>query len=575
MLRSYGVKLVVSRTDAAYDSLAEGLAVANAAMNDGIYFTHSNRVAKAIGFATTPKLICVCSILFLAASGCRQNTLTTNSKPSKSFAYVHSAAQRGKIVYNVKYQPQTVVFDEPATERAFRRVSLDGATYVLVESEPAVRELKPGSVLFLYGVALRKVTAVHTQGSYAVVSTTQAELTDAIRDGEITWQVPIDFSQGASQAFPRKAAASLFDFVSPTVWAAAPEPPGVHFEGSILDFDFDVGFVPEGKDRLKLDIGLKTSKLNGAVIQLNGDGYVQNLTSIGKISISGGSVKEADFATEGFNGKVEFTWTAQQQNIPGVSAVLRETKIHIPGASWEYPLVLGGLPFIFELSASIIVHPALTSQGSFSTGEFTISYSGSEGFKSSEGGTSGEGAVENTQEIKHDTSIFGIGPAGFVAALELPRAELALGIMSPSRLAEHDASGSYDLIAGLAPGGMDFKYTKIAQLGELIEELALPVKPFAYFDVVTSASMVTSGMTGTMPLPGAVLQVPCENAHLVVAANVGVGAKIGFPLPHSVTSALGPVVPHQATFEPFEAAMNIYKKETVAYKNGKKCLGDP
>jgi ribulose 1,5-bisphosphate synthetase/thiazole synthase len=183
--------------------------------------------------------------------------------------------------------------------------------------------------------------------------------------------------------------------------------------------------------------------------------------------------------------------------------------------------------------------------------------------------------VENTQEIKHDTSIFGIGPAGFVAALELPRAELALGIMSPSRLAEHDASGSYDLIAGLAPGGMDFKYTKIAQLGELIEELALPVKPFAYFDVVTSASMVTSGMTGTMPLPGAVLQVPCENAHLVVAANVGVGAKIGFPLPHNVTSALGPIVPHQATFEPFEAAMNIYKKETVAYKNGKKCLGDP
>ena len=109
----------------------------------------------------------------------------------------------------MKYQPQTVVFDVAATERAFRGVSHDGSTYFLDASEPAVRQLKPGSVLFLYGVALRKVTALQTQGSEVVVSTTQAELTDAIRDGQINGKSPL-ISPGASQA-STSATSGLFD----------------------------------------------------------------------------------------------------------------------------------------------------------------------------------------------------------------------------------------------------------------------------------------------------------------------------------------------------------------------------
>jgi hypothetical protein len=504
------------------------------------------------------------------ASGCSQNGETVAPRASKNFAYVNYAAKRGKIVYNVKYQPETVVFDEAATERAFRSASSDGSTYVLDASEPAVRQLKPGSVLFLYGVALRRVTSLQTQGSSVVVSTTQAELTDAIRDGDIQWQVPVDFTAGASNAPPGHAAtSSLYDLFAPPVWAAEPESKGLQFEGSFLDFDFGVKFIPESIDRIKLDMDLKTTKLGGAVVELKGDGYVQHLTSIGKILISNGQLNELDFQNDGFNGKIEFIWTAQQQTAP---RVIKAMKIRIPGASWEYPLIIGGLPFILEVSAAIIVHPALTSANSFSTGEFTVSYDVASGLKTTKGGTTGEGGGKSAQTISHNTSIFGIGANGFVAALELPRVELALGFMSPSTLVDPGLP-HMDLIRGLAPTSnfsMNVIYTKLSQAGEL----AFPIKPFAYFDMITSASTVTSGMTGTVPMPGAVLQVPCESAQLIVAANVGVGAKIGFPLPHSLGHALGPIVPHELTAEPFEAAVNIYEKKMSAYKNGKKCLGD-
>ena len=576
VLRGHGVKFVVRRAEVAYDPLAERLAVANTTMSEGAYFTHPNLVAKAIGFATKPKLTCMCLMLCLVASGCRQNSgisEVTAPKPSQSFAYVNYAAKRGKIVYNVKYQPQTVVFDEPATERAFRRVSRDASTYILDASEPAVRQLKPGSVLFLYGVALRKVTAVQTKGSYVVVSTTQADLTDAIRDGQIEWQVPIDITEGASQAIPRNKISTLSDVFSPPVWAAEKDPPGLHFEGRLLDFDFEMGFVPESIKRIKVDMDLKTTKLGGAVVELKGDGYVNNIASLGKILISNGVLDEFDYSNDAFNGKIEFVWTAQQQTAP---IFIKAVKIHIPGASWEFPLVLGGLPFVLELSAAIIVHPALSSKGSFSTGEFTVSYDAKSGFKTTKAGTTGEGEGTTTQTISHDTSIFGIGPSGFVAALELPRVELSLGFMGP--VPRVDPVGpNMDLVLGLAPASnfsMSVIYTKMNQAWAV----ALPIKPFAFINMVTSASTLTSGMTGTLPLPGAVLQVPCENVHLVVGANIGVGAKIGFPVPHSVKGALGvlgPLVPHELTAEPFEAAVNIFKKESVVYKNGKKCLGDP
>jgi hypothetical protein len=479
-------------------------------------------------------------------------------------AFVNHASQRGKITSQVKYQPQTVVFDEPATERAFKSLGNDGSTFTLDGAEPAVRQLKPGSVLFLYGVALRRVTAVASKGADVIVTTTQADLTDAIKDGNIQWQVPVDFTVGASLATPQKTA-WLHDLLMRPVWAAES---GLNFEGSFLDWDCELGFVPEGANRIKLDIDVKTSSLGGAVVELKGDGYIENLSSIGSILINNGQLDDVEFGTEGFNGKINFMWTAQQQVVP---TVVKEVKLKIPGAVWEYPLVIGGLPFILEISAAIIVHPALTSKGSFTTAEFTVTYNGKEGFKSSRAGTATEGDVHGSEQISHETSIFGIGPAGFVGALELPRVELALGIMSPFE--RINVSSAPNWVGTLNPGST---YLKVATMANIIEELALPIKPFAFANIVTSASTLTSGQTGTMP--GPMMMMPCQKAQLIVAGNVGVGAKIGFEthsvLPHGVTNALGSLLPHTTTFEPFEAAMPIFKKEYVAYKNGIKCLGD-
>lgn len=107
----------------------------------------------------------------LLVGGCSHISTTTGgpgsatSEPWSAYENtVNYADQHGTVVYHVTYQPNAVVFDQKATENALKGVSGDGATYVLNASSPAA-QLKPGSVLFLYGIAIRKVTSVQTQGS--------------------------------------------------------------------------------------------------------------------------------------------------------------------------------------------------------------------------------------------------------------------------------------------------------------------------------------------------------------------------------------------------------------------------
>jgi hypothetical protein len=536
--------------------------------------TNSGRARiPVLAFLTLAALIA--AILYFSTSHrSRQSAISGNPVASSHFrSFVNHASQRGKVTYEVVYQPETVVFDEAATERAFIGISDDAATFTLDGAEPAVRQLKPGSVLFLYGVALRRVTAVESHGSEIIVSTTQADLTDAIRDGKIEWQVPVDFEVGAIMARPQPKSAwsSFSDVFIASVLAAEP---GLTLEGSLLNFDFEIGFVPEGENRLKLEINLKNNDVGGVTVELKGAGYVEHLNTIGKVLIHSdlgrSKLDDLEFSADQFNGKVDFTWIAQQKS--NQIKVFHETKIRIPGAVWEYPLVIGGLPFILEISAAVMVHPALTSKDSFTTGRFTLTYNAKEGFKSTNGGTASEGDVHGSESIEHDTSIFGLGPSAFLAALELPRVELALGVMSPLNMFLTSTAPNW--VGALNP---ETPYLRITKLSKMIENAAFPIKPFAYANIVTSASTVTSGTTGTMA-GGAMLTAPCEKAQLDIGGNVGVGAKIGFDIHHLATEnlgkTLGSLLPHEATFEPFEASMQIFKKEQIAYKNGVKCLGD-
>ena len=280
-----------------------------------------------------------------------------------------------------------------------------------------------------------------------------------------------------------------------------------------------------------------------------------------------------------------FTWTAQQQE---TNIIPQSIKIKIPGTSFEWPLIIGGLPFTIEISTAIILHPALTAKGAFSTGEYSFGYAGSDGWMGTDGNVKGEGHGDETAEINHDTSIFSLGPAAFLAALELPRIEVALGVESPLQTSPAVpavpgggypgiSDGDLGLIGGLAPNSpfsqRTFGVPAIA--AQTINKFVqLPITPYGFGDLVFAATDITPGVTGTPPLPGAVINPPCQKVNYVVGLNAGFGVKIQKDLHLKKLNEDGlfaGLIPGKISFEGVEISVPLYRWPWTGYKNGVGC----
>jgi hypothetical protein len=75
-------------------------------------------------------------------------------------------------------------------------VSRDGATFTFAPGDPTISALTPGKILLVWGIALRKVTAVESQAAGTVVRTDVVSLPEALPEGHIAWSGHTALGQG-------------------------------------------------------------------------------------------------------------------------------------------------------------------------------------------------------------------------------------------------------------------------------------------------------------------------------------------------------------------------------------------
>ena len=97
--------------------------------------------------------------------------------------------------FDVTWAPGTVALDRTAVIRSLRGISEDGATFRFDAGEGKLKDVKPGAVLFVWGTALRRVSAVDHNADTLVVQTVPVPLDSAIVDGVIEWQTNVVPSQ--------------------------------------------------------------------------------------------------------------------------------------------------------------------------------------------------------------------------------------------------------------------------------------------------------------------------------------------------------------------------------------------
>ena len=100
-------------------------------------------------------------------------------------AYLKTVKEIVPAKFDVQWSPVTGAVSKDVALRALLGVSRDGSTFRFAAGEPVVKRIRPGSVMWIYDLAVRKVDGVNAAGDTVVVRTSPASLTQAFTRADI------------------------------------------------------------------------------------------------------------------------------------------------------------------------------------------------------------------------------------------------------------------------------------------------------------------------------------------------------------------------------------------------------
>lgn len=443
---------------------------------------------------------------------------------------------QGSGYAHVTYRPNVHVMEEDEGRRAIIGVSTYENALLFDSSNSTARALHAGDVLMIKNLIVRKVLAAEQTPDGVIVLTEQAALTDLVQDGDIHIQMPVHF--GAQQAeAPQPKPFWSFDglFVEPA-YAQSPENAmaqkaqdqgtkdfyGNVFKGvqKVLVDDWDTTYqATPGEGKTDLNITLK-KELGGFVALITGQGYISNFGFESDIGIQQSTVQKMETAFKNLNGVMNFQWSVAT-NSAGVRA--DESRIKLPGAV-DVPLapLTGGIPFNLEVSAAILIHPAITGGSEYTKGQFRITYDGYQHFRVKPGNVDADGNLTGDIALGDHADLSPSAPLGMVVAFCAPRIELSIGLNKIGKLDATKAADIVDKIADqvakrlLSPDKyQDFQQNGI-HLGKLLKQ-TLSTDAAAYFQTIGTSASSYSGSASISP---------CSRYDLTFVAQVGAGAEL-------------------------------------------------
>lgn len=496
-------------------------------------------------------------VLLLAVQGCNQNKrgpANTNSPSGNTAGTGQSASQsggaathaspltRGSGYVHATFQPNVRVMEDEEGRKALIGVSSNDAGLLLDASNATARQLKAGDVLVIKGLLARAVLAAETTPDGIIVLTQQAAISDLIQDGEISVTAPVRFGTaraGVPTIQDRWFASLQSLFVQP---AYAQSPEGVAMQsaeakgtkdayGNLLKgaakaviegWETSYDATP-GEGQTNLTITVKKD-VGGFIALITGQGYISGFDFDSQIGVQKGTVQRVETTFNNLNGRMNFQWVVSKDS-PGVMA--DESRIKLPGAI-EVPLsqFVEGIPLYLEVSAALLIHPAITGGKEYSKGQFRLSYDGSQHFTMNPGNIDSNGNVTGDIELLEHQELSPAAPLGMVVAFAAPRIELTLGL---SKIYDNsDIKKAADLVDKYADS-IAKRLLSPAQyqayqngplggfkLGDTFKN-ALSTDGAAFFEMIgTSGSSYTGSSTVT----------PCSRYDLSMVAKVGASARV-------------------------------------------------
>ena len=269
----------------------------------------------------------------------------------------------GEVTFDVDFAADTVIV-APEGVREVR----DDHTYVL--DAAAAVGLEAGSVLLIPGTALRRVTSINSTGGAVQVNTEFAALTDAIDDGDISWDVELpttvvfqtDPDSTPLPSFDEIAAGAgeIGDLESIDIGVTLPDgslqrvawvraenddlPLRATYSEGNNAYLFALGVAD---DHLEIQVQVKRDLGGRTALTYTATGRIETPRTSGDIQIRDGELNTARIDQEGMQGRLEL-------DIAAAGAGQAPIDFELPGLWFKWIVPVGPIPVTFGMNARVI-----------------------------------------------------------------------------------------------------------------------------------------------------------------------------------------------------------------------------
>jgi hypothetical protein len=484
-------------------------------------------------------LVLMACILVFAVS-CKKSSAPSSGPAATSGAAITTAGGSGSA--KITYRPEVRIMEEQEGQDAIIGVGTSGAALLFAGSNSTAQSFKAGDVLVIKGLIARTVLAAENVPEGIIVLTQQAELGEIVQQGKIHVEAPVRFSALRSQTiYPTSVPLrqSLGALLPERVYAQSTEQlrqNQAEAKGnsdaadklkdgivSAVTKDWEVTWsATPAAGRLNLNLTLKKD-VGGFIGLVKAEGHLDDFDFASDIDVDQGVTQRVEAGMKKINGSMNVNWSVAKDSAGGLT---ERAKMKLPGAI-TIPLgqFLGGLPLFLEISAAVIVNPAITGGKEYSRGSFRVNYDGYQHFTVKEGTVDSDGNVSGDIKVFEQQGISATAPMGMVVAFAAPRIELSLGLKKLFKMTDiKEAAGKVDMIADqvakrLLTSEQQNQLNK-GPLGKFsfanAADVALGSDATAYFEFTTTSGTSFSGMSAFNP---------CSRSDITLSANVGASAE--------------------------------------------------
>ncbi|HEM49485.1 MAG TPA: hypothetical protein ENO27_04655 [Caldithrix sp.] len=316
-------------------------------------------------------------------------------------------SDKESFVYDVTYTDETVLIDSLLAESLVRIDSAD-YTYYFESNDPKILNLKADDILFIYGIALRRITNVTRNGNETMVETDYATLNEAIKDGEISWNKKISFSDGIVPVVQMKGTNIEYKSISGD---------SIDFEFKYGDYTYRIKFVFSDT---RADILFEISKdlVKPITAKFQAKGYMENFYSKTEMEYKDSELTK--FGQKNYDLKGELTL-----NLTVAGSGRDEINFELPVVLLKFPFVVYGIPVTINIKVLFVVNCVVPVDGS-SQVEVRFEYNSTTGIKYNGIDVDVDASIGNQ---KMDKNIAQTGASTAIGAnfgLAFPRLEVAV-----------------------------------------------------------------------------------------------------------------------------------------------------